>query len=477
MGLTTISRFSKYLNGVAINRNSMEKYTHLSMDGFCTGVFRITNDQDFRYAYGRAIQTGGYYYLCEMRTVIFRMFLDLDFELKPGTKMTEEQVNIILKVMQTTTSLFYPTTTTKKTFTMVVCDVKENSNLHIYIPGLNVNEEQAIVMAHSISAKLQDIVGDMGGILVHDWYKIVDASVYMKNGLRLVGSRKCKTCPKCKSKSKICVECGGVGKVDLGRVYRLCTVFTNGDYNEAEVKRYKGNLFSLLDDTTIRTMDENQKPTAGWRKYIGCPTLDCNRLKRPRATDNNVEPSKRWSLMMKQNAQSYDLSSYSEDRKGEAGQRSLITIIPKTTSIYKICEKTVRRFASVYQNIEIRDLKTTKKKHYYRVTVRGEGSNYCFNLETKREHKSNTVYFIIKPSGVVQKCWCRCNVTVNRKNGLCSQYTSNPKPLYTQESAVLFPMMKQSDVRFSYVPRSGKLQTHDDIDKVVNRLYSKAYVN
>jgi hypothetical protein len=477
MPLTSHSEFSKYLSTVAIDRSSVDKYTHISMDGFCHGLFKISDDKAFQDAYISAIIKGGSYYLCEMRTSIFHMFLDLDFTLKdPSVYFTTEQKTMILTLIQTTISLFYPTNTKHKTLQLIVCDVKENNNMHIYMPNLQVNEEQAIIMANAVGTKLQSIMGDMNGILVDNWFKIVDTSVYLKNGLRLVGSRKCKTCPICKARKKnnICAECGSIGKIDVGRVYNISTVITNGMVDNKTLSTISSSYGALIIKTTIRC-NHGQALTVGWRKYIGCPTLDTSRLKRPRPTDTDIEPSKRWDLMMRQNAKSHDLSEYTEDKKAETVQKSLSIIIAPATKIYKLCVHIIRRYASVYQYVEIREIRTTKKKQYYRITVRGEGSNFCNNLQ-KKEHKSNSIYFIIKPSGATQKCWCRCNVTEGRKYGLCSQYSSTPKPLYTKETSVLFPLTKQHDVSFGYIPRSSDMQNLTQVQRVRHRLYMKAHI-
>ena len=477
MELTTRSTFSAYLLPRVVNRASKDKYTHISMDGIWGGLFNIRDTSEFQQEYASAISKGGAYYLCEMKTKIFKMFMDLDFAFTDSsTQLTLEQKIQIVSLAQSVVTLFYPKCTPQSSFTCFVCDTEETSNLHVYMPKLEVNEEQAIIMALAIISKLDTILGNMDGLLDKGWDDIVDTSVYIKNGLRLVGSRKCKPCPTCKNKKRgsiVCVKCGNIGKVDVGRVYRLFTVLDHGEVNVDKVDKCK-NFATLLNFCSLRT--ESKAPTLGWKKYIGCPTIDRSHLKRARPTDANVDPSKRWDMIVKQDSKKDTaLSTYSIDKKGEQQQRSFTVSIGHNTHHFRVCLGIIQRFASVYQRIGVRDIKTTSKKNIYRVTVKGEGANFCHNLVSpKHEHNSNTVYFLIKPNGVVQRCWCRCATTKSRKNGLCSGYTSAPKKLYTNEISILFPMQKVTG--FGYVKKNPKQQQISDILTIYDRLYTLAHI-
>jgi hypothetical protein len=47
-------------------------------------------------------------------------------------------------------------------------------------------------------------------------------------------------------------------------------------------------------------------------------------------------------------------------------------------------------------------------------------SRYCFNLG--RAHRSNNVYFVLTRAGISQRCYCRCETTEGRRYGTCKDF-------------------------------------------------------
>jgi hypothetical protein len=61
----------------------------------------------------------------------------------------------------------------------------------------------------------------------------------------------------------------------------------------------------------------------------------------------------------------------------------------------------------------------------------------CGNL-IKGEHRSNFIYYeLVKGKKLVQRCWCSCNTTENRRNGLCKDYKSEPFNIGVKEYETL----------------------------------------
>jgi hypothetical protein len=63
-------------------------------------------------------------------------------------------------------------------------------------------------------------------------------------------------------------------------------------------------------------------------------------------------------------------------------------------------------------------------------------SRWCGNLG--RQHRSNTVYFVVTRKGVHQRCYCRCDTLEGRKYGLCKDYHSDTWPVPAAALAALF---------------------------------------
>lgn len=49
-------------------------------------------------------------------------------------------------------------------------------------------------------------------------------------------------------------------------------------------------------------------------------------------------------------------------------------------------------------------------------------ARYCFNLG--RQHRTNNVYFMLTRRGVCQRCYCRCETADGRKYGMCKDFAS-----------------------------------------------------
>lgn len=74
-----------------------------------------------------------------------------------------------------------------------------------------------------------------------------------------------------------------------------------------------------------------------------------------------------------------------------------------------------------------------KQNSFYTAKI---DSMYCMN--TEREHNSCGIYFLITEMGLIQRCFCKCNTTEGRKNGLCSEFKSDLFPLPKDLKIMLF---------------------------------------
>jgi hypothetical protein len=503
------------------NTGAQSKYTHLSMDGHKGGLISIPPNLEWMMLkqYGIDLESKMHFYLTESRTDYFRFFVD--FDVSTGSmEITPEGRLIILKLIYLTVRLFYPKDTDNSVFTMMILDnsafIKEarkkadvdtlepvvmldlrnkteklnpsqetiplqdskqdpslvSNNMHIVFPYLVVNQEQAFSMGQAITCKFTTEVGNIG--LGKTWRDIIDNSVYLSNGLRMPGSRKCAKCPHCKGKR--CEKCHDMGKVDLGRVYDLVSVFTGEKYDKGMLSRLRGNMCQMLLHCTIR-QPEATASTPGWKKWAGCPSLDpaiLDRIKlhRDSILDDNLSVNKRFEKLT--NAK-VNLES-SEDKIGQRKQRAVCITLVESSPFYKAALDEIQRFHADYKRTEIRSLMTTVKKTYFRACTIGEGSSVCMNL-VKREHNNNSIYFIIKPCGVYQKCWCNCDTTEGRKHGQCRKFISRGNILLAHNLAILFPNHRPSNAPMFNAPFSciGNSTNSCTEERILSSLYMTAF--
>lgn len=498
-------------------------YTHLSMDGHRGGVITISpaDEPEFLELYARDVQAGLHLFITEARTPVFRFFVDTDFDFVDKTfVISAEGRFIILRLINAVVRLFYPTNTNKNKFRMIILDTATttasapspsstaifsddeeedapiaksrvveqamdlstaiNNNMHIMFPWLVVSEEQAYSMGQAIACKLTKIIGNDIG-LSKNWFNVVDSSVYLSNGLRMIGSRKCIKCPACKGKR--CTECLDIGKVDKGRAYSICAVYQDGQYDTDRYEKLVANYAQAVSYCSIRQLGW-QETTAGWQRYVGCPAIDpgvLTRIHNKRASvvaDTRATPARRFNKLADKEAISTD---FAEDTAGLKKQKSLTVTYPEQSPFFIAAAAEVRRFSVVYSQVIVRSVMSSESRNYYRVCVHGEGSSICLNLTgAKKEHNNNSVYFLIKPSGVYQRCWCSCDTTQNRKFGLCKKYTSAPNVLIKQHLSTLFPNYKPHGTLplDPYLCINGSdTQTDDAESRAMARLYLAAFTD
>jgi len=526
-----------------------KNYTHLSMDGYMGGMFTLSSMQDetnFTVRYAQELDFGNAFtfnaqsrlYICECRTPIFKFFVDIDCKfIKPIFYFNDEKKKLICKIIERAVRLFYPETSLPDMFVMMIADtsffdasrpaltlaaddivlsedeleeeidvnthvsIADNevnpisSNMHIIFPNILVDQEQAIIMGKAIAIKLESVIGHVEQF-AKNWFDVVDPSVYLKNGLRMVGSRKCEKCPVCKNKKEAekCKsgKCSN-GRIDLGKVYKLRWVLqgTRNFVNHAALE----NTAAMMRSCSIRAAGI-LTPTEHWKKYDGCPSVDSNLMsrmatkKKELLEETSITENARMQKLEKLTSKQVDVFAFEEDAEGIKNQRSMRLEIDPSTKVFKEIVELVRSFNSVYKNTIVKSVSTNVGYTYYRAILTGEGSSVCQNLvHPKREHSNNTVYMLIKPTGTRQHCWCRCDTIKDRKYGKCENFQSEKMPLSIKSKMILFPSFakqirgkrKNCFTLGGIVPKNITMNTNTGqvssaMDNVVAYYYYKGYV-
>lgn len=128
------------------------------------------------------------------------------------------------------------------------------TGLHLKMPNLFVEEEQALLIRAAFVRQLHDTAhaDPQAGVPSKPWNEIVDEAVFSQHRtLRMLYSRKVSN-----------------KYVDMGRVYQiLAVVDSDGTPNDEQLQVYLQDPVQLLRDASIRTQHTQQKPTPGFSQY------------------------------------------------------------------------------------------------------------------------------------------------------------------------------------------------------------------
>lgn len=430
----------------AFSKKGIDAVSHYSTDGYCGGIMQLPeiHAQEFLTLYVRDVFLfGRRLYLSEQRSVIFAMHFDLD-----GILLNAEQRLALLRLIQEILNCFYPKTTDKKIFEMFICDTskadqlepqfaKPKTNLHPVCPYLNVDALRAEQIARACASKANVVLPEF------NWDEVFDLLIYQQNGLRMLGSRKCEKCKKCYQKKDLigepCFECNGHARIDLGRAYDLVAVLnSDGEYDDEILQKCKENQFLKMQLCSIRRGIQ-EIATPNYTKYIGCPNADVEQKllieskKRKLIENKNLTQSQLFDEIME--LEKPENFAQPQQKKG-----IFKLVIDRFAPQYNCILHEINTFAQAYATTQILELTTTLTRNIYRATTKGDGCHSCQNLPksfNNGEHHGKTIYFIIKKTGIQQKCWSK--KAEGRINGNCAEFSSVLKKLSQNTLLALYP--------------------------------------
>jgi len=511
-----------YFPKVAENeeQNKDRPTTHLCLDGANGGVIKLPDaaaNREFLSKYADDLdaghtEPGKAYYISEQRTPIFKFYFDLDIKRKelvnlinPATasaaeaqEAQETQDNLPMFVqsldresidfmvlqycrdMLEVIKLFYPPTTDKKCFTMIVCRRENvvqqetsgpkmvNIGVHAILPFLYVTADQALVMRGAALGKFRQIYGLMDQVQ-NPWEEILDEAVYVGNGLRMIGSRKAVKCPDCKAdpaKKLTCRTCMKQdspcpGKIDVGRVYEPWLVLAHDGTPDASLlAQLRRNTHKLIEVTSVRLY--NVDTTPDWKPYEGCPSVPTT------GEDSFVEVEIDGKMVRR----------FKEDAGVISKIRNKI-YLPRDPQKFQEVETYLRGMVNPkYRSISVDQIFTSPKGAWFIINVTGDGSSFCMNLN--RDHKNNKIYFLLTKDGIYQKCYCRCPTLQGRRFGYCKNYTSKRYEIPEKLLRLFFKVDDSRDVNKIFMEERNdtlkrtKIHTHmRSVDRAVNFLRAR----
>lgn len=473
-------RFKGLLQRAAVTskRNVGKEQTHIAMDGGKFNIpfapadakFPLDTEETFLKLYSLVYLEGHKMWFIEQRTPIFRLFMDLDF--KQPEALSAFKIEAVTLVVSRSVRLFWPDapetafrvvccTTSHKTETCAGCTctcvkgvhkvpdatcdlchgtgctgksarsgkacdkcnginpVKKKTGVHLIWPELFVNTDMCLDMRETVIADLISVFGQRAAPF-NSWRDVVDAAVYNKSGLRMLGSRKTDKCTACNGKRKAdgedCGKCGRMGRVDVGRPYAPLFV-TNGTGRRdlLKEKEYESNYYNLLLDCKIRS--NSRDATAGYVLPEGSPTY---------ATSEDKKGS----------------SAAKGHRKTPTRHTRVQVDSPETEVLqawFRTCPQPAFRDLIVTSV-----LKTSKATNSYIVNVTGHNCTFCQNVG--RCHRSNRIFFVAGVDGIKQRCHDSADaLDSDMKYGLCRDYASAPLPLTGKLVEILFPRTGNED--------------------------------
>lgn len=287
---------------------SVPTATHFILSGEHGGVLSVPDAHHplFMEAYCRDIASGVRHFMREQRTPIFPLAVDLDYKPKDvAFRWKKEHINLWIRTYHTVLRRCFPDivpTETKDVFQCIVTfregdysyeqDERDHGFLkrkdfkqgyRLSFPYLFVTAETALTIRQCVLRELMSNGDDcrllvrldehalIGEDVLKQLNTMLDESVYLTNGFRMIGSAKVQAsaCGK-KATANKCYSCKRNDKFDIGCIYKLMSVFpstdTIGELSDTRVqlfKHYNGNQSALIRACSVRVF--NQTATPGFK--------------------------------------------------------------------------------------------------------------------------------------------------------------------------------------------------------------------
>tara|TARA_B110000046_G_C13017229_1_gene409363 strand:+ start:79 stop:1455 length:1377 start_codon:yes stop_codon:yes gene_type:complete len=413
-----------------------EKHRELSHTLFTGGKFDIPDvrHEEFLSTYARDIGNRVPHYLNELRTAVFKMFLDIDYV--GGEYQTETDALALCVFAQALFRQFYPSVG-PSAFIAVICTAPAKlvsngvkTGIHLHFPHLLVSTTEAMLMRKMLVCRLEEstLASPSNG-----WDDAVDEKVFIprNSGLRMLGSCKVEPCSHCsvsqcakpshdRVDNNSCETCLGKGRVRQNRPYSLVLMLNGNGFVDAQnTSLYVRCFVKALFLCSIRCV--NKVVTPGFVRIVGCPSF--MPLEAVRGRSGAGGGYKQVTSLKGEKSRALDNQSVVED--------------PHVLTRVEWIVRNVFRHPA-YATLKVQRVTFNPRTRVYTVRIKpGQlGANFCLNKMA--DHTSSNIYFQILTSGAVQRCWCNKADSNGRQNGPCSAWISCPRSLSTNDVHVLF---------------------------------------
>ncbi|AVK75932.1 hypothetical protein pneo_cds_325 [Pandoravirus neocaledonia] len=446
--------------------------TALLKDGWGGGVLSVPDDDydAFLEAYADDVDHGIKHAVCEQRSAVFRMYLDIDLTVPRAA--SRRAVLTLARLLQHITGSFFPDADAEARRTllaMVVFAAQEKAlpngrgvkqGIHIVMPNLFVTWRQALDMRETYLTLLKRAYGpdarawaagkkgrddapptDVNRAEAADaadctWEKVIDHNVYTFNGLRMPFSHNVLKCPVCKGARTRpgvvpCVgPCNGTGKCWEARWYEPAMCLDGAGAEDPLTLEHMGkNVRACLKRTSIRCR-ASQPASPGWTHFAGAPRCDIGTL----------DP--KWEAHVKR------IESGGGHASATGTRASSNTVAPDDPRFVRMVSLLRAKAHAPHARVDVRTIRhDVRGNNYYIVEVDGEGSCACLNMPSPPgsdalcgEHDNARIFYQLSRAGLVQKCHCRCphDGMPRRLYTTCRNFKSAVVPISDEDRALFF---------------------------------------
>ena len=401
-------------------------------------------------------------FMIEKRTPFFRMLFDLDM-IQPGG-VTESEVFALTALCCAVFKTYYPVLHTPEQLTCYVyhaplmdkkgwgegssVPIVQKSGFHLIWPFLIVDQRQALHLREACIYAAKREFGERRRP-ANPYADVIDETVLMKNGLRMVGSDKRSKCNVCDGAGKIgeygkCDVCFGSKTVAERRVY--VPYFVVNEALQRDAARFAavsddGDYYQRVSLSSIRVFDRSATPGFTVPDLAAIP-----------ASLELLDAGGGGSGRKKRGRNAADASTAtSEDRENAEGKlvtnRTLTAEnaqeIDKSTMMFELVRDMIRGCAAPdstlpWEFVDLTKFYFLKKNSRYMAKVKGPGANFCLNVS--RQHCSSTVYFVLDAAGLRQRCF-------SRKEGLGTSFCREFSSAYFRLPPILTAALYQATAR------------------------------
>jgi hypothetical protein len=318
------------------------------------------------------------------------------------------------------------------------------------VPGLVVDSHTARTIRELIVRRAKEHWPD-GSPHKNCFEDIFDEVVYHANGIRMVGSVKYNQCRVCHRGDASCTACGGYGKlvdtcevkdeftgqtIRRGRTYALTEVLrleADGYAPDVpELQRLTSrSVNDLLDMVTTLSIRTEEKCVVAWLKVPSYAEMPRQAVKAPKRAPKGAPPKV------------YDL--YPDDVTGmnkQVNDYRDVTNQETLELLGRVMEEVVVPSDPRRQGIWLK--KARERKGMFIMYPGGPGSTLCGNKKGDGMHRSNSIYFTVTASGVVQRCFSNSHgaeALADRVHGVaCKDFKARTVRLNADIRRMLFPI-------------------------------------
>lgn len=355
--------------------------------------------RDFFSAYGRDLAAGVELFVVELHGDPFVMHFDVDIK----EPLPEEDMLLVAQTLVEATQRYF-----SEPVRCVVCasylgERIATGGMHLNFVGTLVTSQQACAVragaVHACQSALSERLPKLS------WDSVLDVSVLTRNGLRMIGSKKVRSCEACRpSRNRGCAECCLSGKIVDHRVYLPWRVLPEDQQSRQLEFEVRNNHALAAVMCSVRAPEQPAPST--FRMPAGAPPQSL--LKRRRGGEAVFAEAEQSTPPKLQRVEV------------QQGQLDLL-------------RRAVRGFHPNYEALEVREVLRAPSARRgppspLVIKVRGWGMSFCLNKMA--DHSSQSIFFTLTRDGLLrQRCFSR--KPVDRLEGQCENFASAPGRLQT----------------------------------------------